>query len=72
MENFKKLSRAEMRSVLGGDSSNCCCTHSGNSNWNCGLSQGAAQKQAFSSADSSVKWCCASCSALGAPAPCEA
>ena len=72
MEKFNKLSRAEMKNVRGGDGgSNCCCSHIPNdsSSFSCGMTQGEAINSAAGMQGG--KWCCASCSSLGAPAPCE-
>jgi hypothetical protein len=75
MKKFEKLSRAEMKNVRGGVAApggNCCCSHvSGDSgSFSCGMSQADAQKDAAGMKGG--LWCCASCSAVGAPAPCEA
>jgi hypothetical protein len=57
MKNFKTLSKAEMRNVVGSGS---CCIH--NASWgesHCGMSRG----QAEGGAGAGQLWCCDSCHA---------
>ncbi|MDP9075834.1 MAG: hypothetical protein M3O71_00275 [Bacteroidota bacterium] len=76
MSKFNKLSRAEMKNVLGGfvapPEGGACCSHipGDSSSWDCGMSMDDAKKSAAGMTGG--KWCCASCSSLGAPAPTEA
>jgi hypothetical protein len=71
MKNFEKLSRAEMKNVLGGvaapPTGGDCCAH--NASWsqsNCGYpSASQAEAAATSAAEQDPSqhwyWCCASC-----------
>jgi hypothetical protein len=72
MKSLQKLTRAEMKNVRGGvqqgGGGGCCCAHNADG-FDCGMSQSDAQTAA--SGLQGGKWCCASCSSVGAPAPCE-